>query len=279
MKAIVREQSRVNLSDKPAPRPKHGWVKVRVLLAGICRTDLHAADGLLGVAESRILGHEAVGEVSEAEEGSGFRVGERVVVSPLIPCEACAGCVGGARCADTRMLGVNVDGVFAEEVIVPKATAYRVHGALSLRRAAYVEPVAAALAVLTAPIRGDQKGLVLGAGRIADLTSRILHHHDYHLAEAGDRRRAGGFDYVVETAGTASSFDEALHNVRPGGVIVLKSRPAERVALDVARAVRNDVTLASVSYGPWKEAIRLAAELAVDDLLGDTYRGARRGDA
>jgi threonine dehydrogenase-like Zn-dependent dehydrogenase len=169
------------------------------------------------------------------------------------------------------MLGVDVDGVFAEEVTVPKDGTHGIPEAFPLRRAAYVEPVAAALAVLSAPIRRDQKGFVLGSGRIADLTTRILHRHGYTLGCVEGQRRAGSCDYVVETAGTGASFDEALYNVRPGGVIVLKSRPPERVPLDVARAVRNDVTLAAVSYGPWKEAIRLAGELAVDDLLGDIY--------
>jgi L-iditol 2-dehydrogenase len=271
MRAVVRERSRVSLADRPTPRRARGWLKLRVLLAGICRTDIHAADGLLGIADSRVLGHEVVGEVQEADDGSDFRHGERVVVSPLVACGDCAGCMREARCASPGMLGVDLDGVFAEEVTVPKDGAHGISDAFPLRRAAYVEPVAAALAVLSAPIRQDQRGLVLGSGRIADLTTRILHHHGFSLGAVEGQRRAGSYDYIVETAGTGSSFDEALYNVRPGGVIVLKSRPPERVPLDVARAVRNDVTLASVSYGSWREAIRLAGELAVDDLLGDVY--------
>jgi threonine dehydrogenase-like Zn-dependent dehydrogenase len=169
------------------------------------------------------------------------------------------------------MLGVDVDGVFAEEVVLPAPVIHRVPRDLSLRRAAYIEPVAAALAVLCAPIRKDQRGLVLGSGRIAALTNRVLVQNGFTLGSAERRSPAGAFDYVVETAGTSASLDEALHHVRPQGVVVLKSRPPERVAFDLARAVRNDVTLSSVSYGSWQEAIQLARELAIDDLLGDVY--------
>ncbi len=209
-------------------------------------------------------------EVEEADGGSGLERGARVTVSPLLECGACAGCGRGSRCAEPRMLGVDVDGAFAEEIVVPAGAIHRVPRALPLRRAAYIEPVAATLAVVCAPIRKDQRGLVLGAGRIADLTTRVLRHLGFTVGSA-DAGRSGSFDYVVETSGTDASLDEALHHVAPGSVIVLKSRPPSRVALDVARAVRNDVTLCAVSYGPWQDAIRLAAELPVDDLLGDVY--------
>ncbi len=274
MRAIVCEQARASLEVRPEPVRPPGWVRLRVILAGICRTDVHAAEGLLPVAESRVLGHEMVGEVAEADARSVLARGDRVTVSPLLPCGACAGCAGDtkpSRCAEPRMLGIDVDGAFAEQVVVPASSVHRVPPALASRRAAYVEPVAATLAVVNAPIRADQRGLVLGSGRIADLTRRVLLHLGFTLGAAEPRSRAGAFDYVVETAGTAASLEEALHHVAPGGVVVLKSRPPAPLALDVARAVRNDVTLAAVSYGSWDQAIRLAGELAVDDLLGDVY--------
>jgi threonine dehydrogenase-like Zn-dependent dehydrogenase len=271
MRAIVRRQARTRLEARPVPERAAGWVRLRVLLAGICRTDVHAAEGLLRTGESRILGHEMAGEVEESDSGSGLERGERVTVSPLLSCGTCTGCARASRCAEPKMLGVDVDGAFADVVVVPAGCVYRVPRALSLRRAAYVEPIAAALSVVRAPIGTDQRGLVLGAGRIADLTTRVLRHLGFTLGHAEPRARAGSFDYVVEASGTDASLDEALHHVAPGGVIVLKSRPPSHVALDVARAVKNDVTLCALSYGPWQDAIRLAAELPVDDLLGDVY--------
>jgi threonine dehydrogenase-like Zn-dependent dehydrogenase len=271
MRAILRRQMQTTLGVTPVPRRPAGWVRLRVLLAGICRTDVHAAEGLLPTAESRILGHEMAGEVEEADTGSGFEPGDQVTVAPLLPCGSCAGCATGSRCTEPRMLGVDVDGVFAEQVVVPAAAVHRVPRALSLRRAAYVEPVAATLSLLSAPIRREQRGLVLGVGRIAELSTRLLRHLGFTLENGASGEPAGTFDYVVETSGTEASLDEALHRVAPGGTVVLKSRPPGRLAFDVARAVRNDVTLCAVSYAPWPDAIRLAGELAVDDLLGDVY--------
>ncbi|HEX3772667.1 MAG TPA: alcohol dehydrogenase catalytic domain-containing protein [Polyangiaceae bacterium] len=244
---------------------------MRVLLVGVCRTDVHAADGLLPLGGPRILGHELVGDVVEADEESGWARGDRVVACPLLRCGACAGCASHLRCVEPRMLGVDVDGAFADEVVVPADSLYGVPPSLPLRRAAYVEPIAATLAVSRAPITPGSRGLVLGRGRIADLTTRVLRHLRFTVESPRPDEPPGAFDFVVETAGTQASLDEALHHVRPAGAVVLKSRPPGRVGLDVARAVRNDVRLFAVSYGQWPIAARLASELPIDDLLGDVY--------
>jgi threonine dehydrogenase-like Zn-dependent dehydrogenase len=287
MKAVVRNSERTELDEIPAPSRPPGWIKLRVLLAAICRTDVQAATGLLPLAGRRILGHEMVGEVLEADLTGRYRPGDRVAVAqPLISCGECKMCADGERCAQRLMLGVDIDGAFAEEVVVPEASVCAVPHELALPRAAYVEPIAAMSAVLGAPIRPDGRGLVLGSGRIADLTARILRAHGFAFVESApmlDRPQNPDFretmdpgaleyyDFVIEAAGTDEALDLALRLVRPCGVVVLKSRPAVRLSIDVTRAVRNDVTLASVSYGPFGDAVRLAGELEIDDLLGPVY--------
>jgi threonine dehydrogenase-like Zn-dependent dehydrogenase len=265
MKAVVREGGLAHIARIAQPEAPTGWVRLRVLLAGICRTDLYVAEGSLPVAEGRVLGHELVGELES---------GERATVSPILPCSDCAACRAGQRCVSPKMLGVDVDGAFAEYVVVPEACVHRVPKDLPLRRAAYVEPVAASLAVVRVPIRPGERGLVLGAGRITSLTARILAARGFsRLTTCGVEAPIdeGAFDFVVETAATTDVLDAALRAVRPGGVIVLKSRPPQRTPIDVARAVRKDVTLAAVSYASFEESIALVAELAIDDLLGDAF--------
>ncbi len=273
MRAVVRDGNGVSLVQAPRPVRPPGWLRLRVLLAGICRTDLYAAEGLLSVSGPRILGHELVGQVLEADPGSAMATGTRVTVAPLLPCGACHGCRRSAACLEPRMLGVAVDGAFAEELVVPETSAHRVPGDLSLRRAAYTEPIAASLAVLGAPIRREQRGAVLGSGRIATLTARILDAHGFARVEllADLAADPGAFDFLVETSATEEVLAAALRGVRPGGVVVLKSRPPRAVAIDVARAVLHDVTLAAVGYGSFPDAVRLAGELPVDDLLGDVF--------
>ena len=271
MLAVVGISGRAELEQVPLPRRPAGWVRLRVLLAAICRTDVQAATGLLPLGGRRILGHEVVGEVVEADPLCAFRPGDRVAVAlPLIPCADCKACAEGRRCAHRPMLGVDVDGAFADYVTVPQVSLCAVPQEMPLRRAACVEPIAAMSAVLRAPIRSDQRGLVLGSGRIADLTGRVLRAHGFRDTDT-EPDPAGGYDFVVDATGTEEGLDHALRLVRPGGVVVLKSRPATPLALDVMRAVRNDITLSSVSYGPFDEAVRMAGELEIDDLLGVTY--------
>ncbi|MEE1838374.1 zinc-binding dehydrogenase [Streptomyces sp. NPDC088190] len=293
MKAVIRDSGCTDLGDIPEPPRPPGWVRLRVLLAAICRTDVQAATGLLPLGGRRVLGHEVVGEVVEADSVTKYGPGDRVAVAlPLIPCGDCKACADGNRCVRRLMLGVDTDGAFAEQVVVPEASLRAVPRDLPLSRAACVEPIAAMSAVLGAPIRPDGRGLVLGSGRIADLTGRVLRARGFAGVEAapalgspesvnfgGDGATFGYYDFVVEAAGTDEALDLALRSVRPGGVVVLKSRPTAPLAVNVTRAVRNDVTLAAVSYGALDDAVRLAGELEIDDLLGPVYPLARFGEA
>ena len=91
------------------------------------------------------------------------------------------------------------------------------------------------------------------------------------VALAGNR--SDEVDFVIETEANERSFQVMLERLRPGGVAVLKSRPASPVPLNVALAVKKDVTFYSVSYAPFEDAIALIERGAVelDDLLGPTY--------
>ncbi len=259
MRAIVRASGGPTLGSVDRRSPAPGWASIRVLLAGICRTDLYAARGDLPVEPGRILGHELVGELD----------GERVTVAPLVPCRRCEPCAGGRRCAAPEMLGVGLDGAFADWVCVPTANVHVVPRGMPLRRAALVEPVAASLAVLGAVGPRDGRGLVLGSGRIAALTARILRDAGVTVDESARDAAPASYDFVVET--DASLLDRAVEAVRPGGRVVLKSRPARPASLSLARAVLNDVSFSAVSYGDFGAAVALAERLALDDLLGDVF--------
>jgi threonine dehydrogenase-like Zn-dependent dehydrogenase len=268
MTAVIGDGRGARVTEVAAPRRPPGWVAIDVLLAGICRTDVYAAEGRLPIPRPTVLGHELVGDVVEADEADALARGDRVTVDPRIPCGACRSCTRGAACAEPRMLGVDVDGAFAERLVVPARCAHRVPGDLPLRRAASVEPIAAALAVTRAPIRRDMRGAVAGDGRIAELTRRVLRARGF---ESIDSRDDAPLDFVVEASGTEAGLAGAVERVAPGGLVVLKSRPPRPVPFDVARAVKRDVTLACVSYGAFGEAVSLAGALALDDLLGDLF--------
>jgi threonine dehydrogenase-like Zn-dependent dehydrogenase len=155
---------------------------------------------------------------------------------------------------------------------------YAVPRGVSLRAAAYCEPVAAALAVRKAGLSASAKGLVFGKNRIAELVVRVLRHSGHrdvtvHDPAAGAPLPRDLFDFAIETTATTATMRAIVDAVRPGGTIVLKSRPYEAVGLDVAAAVTKELTLRAVGYAPFDEAIAVVAERAIpiDDLLGDAY--------
>lgn len=280
MRALVREGRRLVL--RQAPRPPVATpddVLIRVALAGICRTDLYVAEGRLHCHDPVILGHEFAGVVRTV--GSAVRnlqLGDLVTVKPWVRCGRCRECAAGGECLHPGMLGVDRDGAFADYVCVPADTVYPLP-AVSPRVGAYVEPVAASLAVLNAPIDRSARGLIHGGNRIAQLTAKIMALHGFTDVTLFDPDTVqydldeGAYDFAVETVATTEALAELVRAVRPGGTIVLKSRPFASPAIDVRAAVLKELTFRAVNYGPFPEAIELLASgrLVVEDLLGPTY--------
>ncbi|MGP3707687.1 zinc-binding alcohol dehydrogenase family protein [Gordonia paraffinivorans] len=119
----------LQLVDKPDPRPGPGELLVRVRACGVCRTDLHVAEGDLPVHREGVTpGHEVVGEVVELGPGAqGFAPGDRVGVAWLHRTDGtCDRCRRGVEnlCAASVYTGWDVDGGYAEFVTVPTAFAY-----------------------------------------------------------------------------------------------------------------------------------------------------------
>lgn len=266
-------------------------VIVRVAFAGICRTDLYAAEGRVATAPRVVLGHEASGVVAIAGERAGVRLGDPVTIVPLVACGSCAACAAARdgdplACESPSRLGVDRDGVFASWVHVPASSVRVVPSSLPLRLAAYVEPVAAALAVTAARSRAGARALVYGKNRIGELTRRVLSAGGaaevvvVSPEEAADVPPSS-FDVAVETVATSETLRRLARAVRRGGTIVLKSRPFEPIALDVAAVVGKELTLEAVRYAPFEDAIgRLASRsIEVEDLLGDDFPLERFEDA
>jgi L-iditol 2-dehydrogenase len=273
MMALIRDAG-LKLATCPVPKAAVGEVLVSVRSAGICRTDVYVADGQLPVSEPRVLGHEAAGvvEVGDAR----FEAGSHVVVDPALSCRAlsntpCLACARGTPCAVPVMLGVDRDGAFADLMAVPSRALYRVPASVPWEHAAMAEPVAAALGVLRAPIDRHGRGAVCGQGRIADLLVRVLEAAGFSLIPWCDEPR--DLDWVIEARATEATFEQAMRALRPGGTLVLKSRPPKGVAIDVAYAVRRELTLVARSYGAFDDAIAWLASgrIALDDLVGETY--------
>ena len=116
--------------ERPVPEPGRGEIRVKVAACGVCRTDLHLAEGdLLPRRPGVIPGHEVVGVVDRLGEGcSRFGVGDRAGIAWLRrTCGRCRWCRRGAEnlCLEPRFTGWDADGGYAEWAVVDEAYAYR----------------------------------------------------------------------------------------------------------------------------------------------------------
>jgi len=117
--------------ERPDPVPGRGEVLVRVRVCGVCRTDLHLAEGELAPRRPGVIpGHEVVGEVVGAGPGAArFRPGERVGVAWLGgTCRSCRFCLRGQEnlCLSPTFTGWDRDGGYAELITVAEDFAYRI---------------------------------------------------------------------------------------------------------------------------------------------------------
>ncbi|HUI49861.1 MAG TPA: zinc-dependent alcohol dehydrogenase family protein [Acidimicrobiia bacterium] len=119
----------LELVERPIPDPRPGQIRVRVHTCGVCRTDLHLAEGDLSPRRTRTTpGHEVVGVVDAHGEGAGrFRTGSRVGVPWLAhTCGVCRFCTSGREnlCVAPAFTGWDVDGGYAEYLVADEAYVY-----------------------------------------------------------------------------------------------------------------------------------------------------------
>jgi threonine dehydrogenase-like Zn-dependent dehydrogenase len=295
--AVLEARGTFSLVDQDAPPPGDHHVAIRVHRTGICGTDLALWSGSYPVPLPLVPGHEFVGTVEAVGPGvEGLAVGTRVVSEINASCEAkrdpdpCDACRAGLErhCSRRTVVGILAHGGgFAERVVVPEGCVHPVPDRVDDVRAAFAEPVAAALQ--TFEMVGDPAGqrvLVLGPGRLGALIvavardlgatvgavarsersrQRARQFGAHAVFEAGDhdaiRAWAGiGADIVVEVTGQASSIGEALELVRPRGTVAIKSTPGVPTEVDLTRVVVDEVRLVGSRCGPFDRALDWLAE-------------------
>jgi L-iditol 2-dehydrogenase len=299
MKALLKQGTSVAVRTVPRPvLQAPDDVLLRVAVAGLCRTDLYVAEGRLPSPDPLILGHEFSGVVEACGAAvHGLSRGDRVAVMPVIWCGNCDSCSRGQEttCLRPAMLGVHRDGAFAEFVALPSRCVYRIPDSLSFLAAAYAEPVAAALAVLNAGLRPEEKGLIYGHNRFSLLLRQVLEAHGFRRVTVHDLERdapleANAYDFIVETFATRAALADMMRAVRPYGTIVFKSRQPFPAAIDLPAAIAKELTFRAVNYGPFPKALALLAEgrIEINGLFGPVhpledfervFADARRGEA
>lgn len=283
MRALRVGDGTTSLADVAAPEPR-GEALVRVVMSGLCNTDLELARGYMGFRGT--IGHEFVGVVEDPGGGPLAR-GARVVGEINAGCGACERCERGdpRHCPTRTVLGIlGRDGAHADLLRLPARNLVEVPAGVSDEHAVFVEPLAAACGVLErCPIAAGERVAVIGDGKLgllcamalAPFAPLLVGKHAGKLAIAAARgietaspdearRRGRVYDVVVEASGGAAGFGLALDLLRPQGALVLKSTFAGDTPLDAARLVVEEIRVIGSRCGRFAPALDLLARGAVD---------------
>ena len=284
MKALWLDKELQLGETVPIPKPGPGEALVRVLKAGICSTDLEMVKGYYPF--KGVLGHEFVGEITEAPEAL-HRVGERVVGEINIACGNCEFCKKGSptHCSKRKVLGIkDWNGAFAEYLCLPLKNLLKVPDSVPDDVAVFTEPIAAALEIQKqVRINPEHHVLVVGAGRLGQLIALTTKHigcdlqvvakhpKQHKLLELVDitvlkdhEIQEQSFDIVIEAVGSPTGFALASAAVKPQGTIVLKSTYKGKAEIDLSSIVVNEVTLVGSRCGPFESALELLESGEID---------------
>ena len=217
MRAVRLTAARqLHVIDLPRPKPSADEAVIRVSACGICGSDLSCYK--TGVFAGSVLGHEFAGVVESVGNGSGFRVGQPVLVDPKLPCGECRDCLGGApyRCVSALTSGPGGmrDGGLAEFVSVPTSCIYPLPDGLRIEDGCLTEPLAVAIHGIgrAGGVAPGEDAVVIGLGPIGLLTVTALRARGAGAITGVDpvdvRRRLAeqlGADRVVPSVATAPS--------------------------------------------------------------------------
>ena len=288
MKALVKREARPGLWLEEVPVPKIGFndVLIRIDRTGICGTDLHIEKWDAWAAKTipvpMVVGHEFVGEIVEVGSNvTDFFPGDVVSGEGHVVCGRCRNCLAGRRhlCKDTKGVGVNRPGAFAEYLALPMTNVWHHRHTIDRDVASIFDPFGNAVhTALSFPVLGEDV-LVTGAGPIGIMGAAIARHagarhvvvtdvNPYRLELA---KRMGatrvvnvsqesladvqreldmkeGFDVGLEMSGNPAAFRGMLDNMAHGGKIAMLGIPTEQIAIDWNTVVFNMLTIKGI-YG------------------------------
>ena len=288
MRALVKLQAGPGLELIDVPEPACGdWdVKIRVLRAGLCGTDLHLQQwddwAASQVHPPQIIGHEFFGEIVQVgAEVKELKPGDKVSGEGHIVCGYCRNCRAGRRhqCIRTIGLGVNRDGAFADYVVIPVENVWKHPADMDPDLGAIFDPLGNAThTTLQWPLVGEDV-LITGAGPIGVMAAAIARHagarhvvvtdlsdHRLELAKvagadlvvnsARTRLKEAqktldmkeGFDVGLEMSGAPAAVAEMLENMNHGGKVAMLGLPKSDYAINWGRVITHMITIKGI-YG------------------------------
>ena len=288
MKALVKSTATEGLTLQDVDEPTCGIndVLIKVDRTGICGTDLHIynwdAWAQKTIPVPMVVGHEFVGEIVETGSNvTDFKNGDIVSGEGHVVCGRCRNCMAGRRhlCKDTKGIGVNRPGAFAEYISLPMTNVWLHDPDIPRDIQAIFDPLGNAVhTALSFDILGEDV-LVTGAGPIGIMAAAVARQagarhvvitdiNPYRLALArkvnvsravdvrteklsdvqAELGMSEGFDVGLEMSGNANAFRAMLDNMCHGGRIAMLGIPTEDMAIDWNTVVFNMLTIKGI-YG------------------------------
>jgi len=288
MKALVKSRREPGLWMEDVPMPETGPndVLIRIHKSAICGTDMHIwnwdAWSQKTIPVPMHVGHEYVGIIEKVgDEVEGYKVGDRVSGEGHIVCGHCRNCRAGKRhlCPNTRGVGVNRPGSFAEYLSLPASNLFKVPDGISDDLASIFDPYGnAAHTALSFDMVGEDV-LITGAGPIGIMAVAIAKHvgarnvvitdvnpYRLDLARKMGATRAvdvskekladvekelgmtEGFDIGMEMSGNGGAFRGMIDSMANGGRIAMLGILGEDVAVDWGKVIFKGLFLKGI-YG------------------------------
>ncbi len=276
----------LELIEVPEPTPGPDEVKIAVLRAGLCGTDLHLNDwddwAASVVDPPMTIGHEFCGRVVEVGSAvTSVRPGALVSGEGHIVCGICRNCRAGRRqlCIHTVGLGVNRDGAFAEYVVLPATNVWVQPEDLDPDLGAVFDPLGNAThTALSFPLVGEDV-LITGAGPIGVMATAIARHAGARYIVVTDlsptrlelARSSGadlaldprsttlretmdtlgmkeGFDVGLEMSGAPTAVNAMIEAMNHGGRVAMLGLPSDPYPIDWGKVITHMLTLKGI-YG------------------------------
>jgi threonine 3-dehydrogenase len=288
MKALIKKDAKPGLWLEDVPEPKIGIndVLIKVDRTGICGTDLHVYEWDAWARQTipvpLVVGHEFVGEIIEVGSNvADFHPGNVVSAEGHVVCGRCRNCLAGRRhlCKDTRGIGVNRSGAFAEYISVPMTNVWHHKQDIDRDVASIFDPFGNAVhTALSFEVLGEDV-LITGAGPIGIMAAAVVKHagarfvvitdiNEYRLELArkmgvtvalnvkNGRIRAvqdqlgmkEGFDVGLEMSGNPSAFREMIENMCHGSKIAMLGIPSQPIEINWNTVIFNMLTIKGI-YG------------------------------
>jgi len=288
LKALVKSKAEPGLWLEEIPEPEIGIndVLIRVRYTGICGTDVHIYQwddwAQKTIAVPMAIGHEFVGQIVKVGSNvSDFYPGDIVSGEGHVVCGRCRNCLAGRRhlCAQTKGVGVNRAGCFAEFISLPMTNIWRHDPKINQEVAAIFDPFGNAVhTALSFPVLGEDV-LITGAGPIGIMAIPVVRHAGARHVVVTDMnpfrlelaRTMGatlavnptqtsiaevqkqlkmqeGFDVGLEMSGNPQAMRDMVANMAHGGKIAMLGIPAQEMPIDWRKVIFNMLTIKGI-YG------------------------------